>query len=138
MSGRWAPAVAVGADMRQPALLLILACVWLYAPDMAIALDQDPSGAMYQSNGLYGAALAAYALDAIARPRPGSRLVECATLALSAVLWSLQYACDLFYVKGAPSAAICDDVTGRPINMICAVALLAVAALADKYRGRDA
>ena len=59
-------------------------------------------------------------------------------LALSSVLWSLQYACDLFYVKGAQSAAICDDVTGRPINLVCAVAVLLVCALADHYRGRDA
>lgn len=124
--------------MRQPALLLILAGVWLYAPDMAIALDQDPSGAMYQSNGLYGSVGAAYAVDAIARPRAGSRVFECAVLALSSVLWSLQYACDLFYVKAGPSAAICDDVTGRPINLICAVAVLLVCALADHYRGRNA
>lgn len=138
MPARWAQAAAAGADMRQPALLLILAGVWLYAPDMAIALNQDPSGAMYQSNGLYGSVGAAYAVDAIARPRAGSRVFECAVLALSSVLWSLQYACDLFYVKGAPSAAICDDVTGRPINLVCAAAFLGVAALADKLRGRDA
>ena len=138
MLARLALAVAGTADMRQPALLLVIACVWLYAPDMAIALGQDPSPAMYQANGLYGAVGSAYALDAIARPRPGSRVFECAVLALSAVLWALQYACDLFYVKDAPSAAICDDVTGRPINLVCAVALLGVCALADKYRGRDA
>lgn len=115
-------------------LLLVMTALWLYAPDMALAGGGDPSAVTYQANGLYGSALALYALTA--RKPPGA--LESATLALSAVLWAFQFGCDLFYVKGAPSAAICDDVTNRPINLICAAAVLGVAALADKLRGRDA
>ena len=119
--------------MRGP-LLLILTALWLYAPDMALAVGGDPSAVTYQANGLYGAALALYALTT--RKPPGA--LESAVLGLSALLWALQFGCDLFYVKGAPTAAICDDVTNRPVNLICAAAVLAVCALADHYRGQDA
>lgn len=119
--------------MRAP-LLLIATAAWLYAPDVALAVGGDPSAVTYQANGLYGAMLALYALTARSVPN----VFESALLALSAILWALQFACDLMYVKGAPSAAICDDVTGRPINLICAVAVLFVCALADHHRGRNA
>jgi hypothetical protein len=118
---------------RGPLLLLVMAA-WLYAPDVALIVGYDPSGATYQANGLYGAVLALYALTT--RKPPG--MLESATLALSALLWGLQFACDLFWTKAGPSAAICDDVTNRPINLICAAAVLGVAALADRLRGRDA
>lgn len=119
--------------MRGP-LLLILTALWLYAPDMALTVGGDPSAVTYQANGLYGAALALYALTA----RRPTGMLESATLALSALLWALQFGCDLFYTKAGPSAAICDDVTNRPVNLVCAVAVLLVCALADQYRGRNA
>lgn len=119
--------------MRGP-LLLILTALWLYAPDMALAVSGDPSAVTYQANGLYGAVLALYALTT--RRPPG--MLESATLAMSALLWALQFGCDLFWTKAGPSAAICDDVTNRPVNLICAATVLGVAALADRLRGRDA
>lgn len=118
---------------RAPLLLPVMAA-WLYAPDIALIVGYDPSGATYQANGLYGAVLALYALTT--RKPPG--MLESATLTLSALLWALQFGCDLFWTKAGPSAAICDDVTNRPINLICAVAVLLVCALADHYRGRNA
>jgi len=119
--------------VRGPLLLLVTAA-WLYAPDVALIVGYDPSGATYQANGLYGAALALYALTT----RKPPAMLESATLALSALLWALQFGCDLFWTKSGPSAAICDDVTNRPINLICAAAVIGVAALADRLRGRDA
>lgn len=118
--------------MRGP-LLLVLSAVWFWAPDMALALDGDPSGATYHDNGLYGAALALIAADAVARPGAPS-LFDGAVLALSAVLWALQFACDLFWVPGQPTAAVCDDVTNRPITVLCALALLAAAVALDITR----
>lgn len=118
--------------MRGP-LLLALAAVWFWAPDMALALDGDPSGATYQANGLFGAALALIAADAVARPGAPS-LFDAAVLALSAPLWALQFACDLFWAPGQPTAAVCDDVTNRPITVLCALALLAVAVALDITR----
>jgi len=44
--------------MRGPLLLLVMAA-WLYAPDVALAVGYDPSGATYQANGLYMAWLPA-------------------------------------------------------------------------------
>lgn len=121
--------------MRGP-LLLALAAVWFWAPDMALALGSDPSGATYRANGLYGAALALIAADAVARPGAQS-LFDAAVMALSAVLWALQFACDLFWMPGQPTAAVCDDVTNRPITALCALALLAVAVALDiTRRGR--
>jgi hypothetical protein len=122
----------------RPWLLLLATVAWLYAPDVALIVGYDPSGATYQANGLFGAGLALYALDSICRPQAGSRLVERFTLLLAAMLWALQFACDVAWTKTGPSAAICDDVTNRPINLICAAAVLGVAALADRLRGRDA
>jgi hypothetical protein len=115
-------------------LLLLITAAWLYAPDVALIYGYDPSSATYQANGLYGAALALYALTARGAPP----LFDAAVLTLSGVLWWLQFVCDLFYTGGAPSAAICDDVTNRPINLICAAALLGICALADSHRGRNA
>lgn len=118
--------------MRGP-LLLLLSAAWFWSPDMALALDGDPSGATYQANGLYGAALALIAADAVARPGAPS-LFDAAVMALSAVLWALQFACDLFWAPGQPTAAVCDDVTNRPITVLCALALLAVAVALDITR----
>lgn len=109
--------------MRGP-LLLILAAIRFWAPDLALLAGGDPSGATYQANGLYGAALALVAADAIARPAGRPRAFDAAVLGLSAVLWCLQFACDLFWVKAGPTAAICDDVMNRPITLACAAAML--------------
>lgn len=108
--------------MRGP-LLLVLAAVWFWAPDLALMVGGDPSGATYQANGLYGAVLALIAADAVARPGAPS-LFDAAVMALSAVMWALQFACDLFWSPGQPTAAICDDVTNRPVTLLPAVALL--------------
>lgn len=119
--------------MRGP-LLILLAVVWFYAPDLAQYLGGSPSAVTYQANGLYGAVLAAVAADSVLRPRRPAAF-DAAVLALSSVLWSLQYACDMLWSPGAETAAICDDVTGRPITIICAAALLGAAYALD-LRGR--
>lgn len=115
-------------------LLLVAMAAWLYAPDVALINGYDPASATYQANGLFGAWLALYALSAKGPPP----LFDGAVLLLAFVLWSLQFVCDLFYTSSGPSAAICDDVTNRPINLICAAAVLFVCSLADRHRGRDA
>lgn len=118
--------------MRGP-LLLLLAAVWFYAPDLAQFVGGNTSAITYQANGLYGAVGAAVAADALIRPqRPA--YFDAAVLLLSAVLWALQYACDMMWTPDGSSAAICDDVTGRPITLVCAAALLLVAAVLDKLR----
>ena len=118
--------------MRGP-LLLVLAAVWFYAPDLAQAVGGNPSAVTYQANGLYGAVLAIVAADALVRPqRPA--FFDAAVLFLSAGLWALQYACDMMWTPNGTSAAICDDVTGRPVTLVCAAALLLVAAVIDKCR----
>ena len=119
--------------MRGPLLLLVMAA-WLYAPDVALIVGYDPSGATYQANGLYMAWLSGYAMTVKRAPS----LVEWCVLSLSIALSLLQTGCDLLWTKAGPSAAICDDATNRPINLICAAAVLGVAALADQLRGRDA
>ena len=118
--------------MRGP-LLLVLASVWFWAPDLALMVGSDPSGATYQANGLYGAVLALVAADAVARPSAPCAF-DAAVMALSAVLWAMQSACDLFWVPGQPTAAICDDVTGRPITVLCAIAVLLCALYLDMIR----
>lgn len=113
-------------------LLLVAMAAWLYAPDVALMHGYDPASATYQANGIFGAWLSIHALTG----RSVQTAFEAAVLGLSAVLWSAQFVCDLFYTPGAPSAAICDDATNRPISLLCAVAVLLVCALSN--RGRNA
>ena len=131
-----AQAAAAGAEMPRAPLLLLVMAAWLYAPDVALISGYDPSGATYQANGLYMAFLSWYAFTTAGKPS----IFERAVLVLSIVLSLLQTGCDFMYGGKAtlPTAAICDDVTNRPINLICAAAVLAVCALADHYRGHDA
>lgn len=119
--------------MRGPLLALLAAC-WFYAPEMAQYVGSDPSAVTYQANGLYGAVLAAIAADAVARPRK-PHYFDAAVCALSAVLWALQFACDMVWTPGQ-SVAICDDVTGRPLTLICAAALLGTAQALDMRGSR--
>lgn len=115
---------------RGPLLLALLAA-WLYAPDVALLLDVDPSATTYRANGLCGAALALIGADAVLRPAARPHVLDGVVLALAGAFWALQFVCDWWWTPGQPSAAICDDITGRPITAVLGCALLAVAAAAD-------